>query len=190
MKWASYTHTGISSVFHNLNYTVSLIIKSVLLNDSVILDNVSLHILKTAMLIFVILLLIGSFACILFVFAYVCVRIIKSTIMILSKMPNITHSTFNTSFWLVFVTLRSYGSPLSISGAIQKAEPTRESFRSGSLAGRSPTSLARPKSVTTASRPRDDMRIRQFWQHKQHVQHEALIFISHLTLWYEGKQIK
>lgn len=66
------------------------------------------------------------------------------------------------------VTLRSYGSPRSISGAIQKAEPTRDILRSGSLAGSSPTSLAKPKSVTTASLPRCVTRIKQFWMEGKH----------------------
>lgn len=57
-------------------------------------------------------------------------------------------------------TLRSYGSPRNISGAIQKADPTNDNFRS--LAGSSTTSLARPKSVTKASLPRAVTLIRQF----------------------------
>ena len=65
------------------------------------------------------------------------------------------------------VTLRSYGSPRSISGAIQKAEPTRDSFLSASLTGSSTTSLASPKSVTRASRPRAVTRMRQFWGTQQ-----------------------
>src|SRR4029434_417871 len=60
-------------------------------------------------------------------------------------------------------TLRSYVSPRSISGAIQKAEPTNDNFLSlAGSAGSSTTSLARPKSVTKASLPRAVTRIRQF----------------------------